>query len=209
MKKLLLFPIFFVLLCGRAFCQDIQYGIKGELCFASQSVEDPDILSTNSISTLKVTAYFDKYLADGFFLEPGISVAGKGVRAYQNAQTNTITTTYLDVPVNVIYRFNLLKGVGKLYAGAGMYVGVGLSGNDQNETTNVTSGQAVTFGSTEDYRKAEYGGNLTGGIALNNHLTFNLNYQFGLNNIAGEQTIAQGTVSVKNRVFSMGLGFLF
>jgi hypothetical protein len=208
MKKYFLFPIFFVLMCNCVFCQDLKFGIKGELCFASQSIEDPDILSTNSISTLKVTGYFDKYLANGFYLEPGISIVGKGVKAYQNAQTNTITTTYLDLPVNVIYRFSL-KRAGRLFAGAGMYAGIGLSGNNENETTNVTSGQAVTFGSTEDYKKAEFGGNLTGGIELNNHLTFNLNYQFGLNNIAGDQTLSEGTVSVKNRVFSMGLGFLF
>jgi hypothetical protein len=208
MKKLFLFPIFFMLICNGVFCQDLKFGIKGELCFASQSIEDPDILSTNSISTLKVTGYLDKYLADGFYLEPGISVAGKGVKAYQNAQTNTITTTYLDIPVNVIYRFSL-KHSAKLFAGAGMYVGFGLSGNDENETTNVKSGQSVTFGATEDYKKAEFGGNFTGGIELNNHLTFNLNYQFGLNNIAADQTLAQGTMSVKNRVFSMGLGFLF
>jgi hypothetical protein len=205
---LLIFPIFFMLFCNYAHGQDLKFGIKGELCFASQDIEDPDILSTNSITTFKVTGYLDKYIADGFFLEPGISVLGRGVKAYQNAQTNTITTTYVDIPVNVIYRLSL-KRAGKVFAGAGPYVGFGLSGNNQNETTNVTSGEAVTFGNSEDYKKVEFGANLIGGVELNNHLTFNLNYSFGLNNIAGEQTVAQGTTSVKNRVFSMGLGFLF
>jgi hypothetical protein len=208
MKKFLIFPIFFVLIYNYAVCQDLKFGIKGELCFASQNIEDPDILSTNSLNTLKVTAYLDKYLANNFFLEPGISITGKGVKAYQNAQTNTITTTYLDIPVNLVYRFSL-KHTGKLFVGAGPYIGFGLSGNDQNETTNTTSGQAVTFGDTEDYKKMEFGGNLNGGIELNNHLTFNLNYSFGLTNIAGAQVLSQGTKSVQNRVFSMGLGFLF
>jgi hypothetical protein len=207
-KKFLIFPIFFVLIGQYAVCQDLRFGIKGEFCFASQSIEDPDILSTNSVSALKVTGYIDKYLANGLYLQPGISVAGKGVKIYQNAQTNTITTTYIDIPVNLVYRFSIKRAC-KLYAGAGPYIGWGLSGNNQSETTNVTSGVAVTFGDSDDYKKIEYGGNLMGGIELNNHLTFNLNYGFGLNNIAGAQTISAGTVSVKSRVFSMGLGFIF
>jgi len=208
MKKILFPLVLFIVVYHCSFGQDLKFGIRGEVCFASQSINDPDILSTNSVTTLKVTGYFDKSLGDSFYLEPGISILGKGVKAYQNAQTDIITLTYLDIPVNVVYRFNVRR-MGKLFAGAGPYIGWGLSGNDQNETTNVTSGQAVTFGDTEDYKKVEYGGNFTGGLELNNHLTFNLNYAFGLNNIAADQTLAAGTISVKNRIFSMGLGFVF
>lgn len=208
MKKILLPLVLFTFVYQIGLCQDMKFGIRGALCFASQDITDPNVLSTNSITTLKITGFFDKYLAHGLYLEPGIGVIGKGVKVYQSAQTNTITLTYMNIPVNLVYRFSI-KRVGKLYTGAGPYMSWGVSGNNQNETTNVTSGQSVTFGDTEDYKKFEYGATLIGGIELNNHLTFNLDYQYGFTNIAADQTIAQGTTSIKNRVFSMGLGFIF
>ncbi|MBW4890729.1 PorT family protein [Mucilaginibacter sp. HMF5004] len=208
MKKFLIFPIFFVLICNYAVCQDLKYGIRAGLCFSSQSIENPDILSTTSINSLKVTAFVDKALGNDFYIEPGISLVGKGVKLYQNAQTDIISLTYLDVPLNLIYKFNV-KRFGKLFVGGGPYVGVGLSGNDETQSTNTTSGQSVTFSGSEDYKKIELGGNINGGAELNNHLTFYLNYEFGLNNIAGDQIKTAGTLSAKNRVFSVGLGFLF
>jgi len=208
MKKLFLFPIFFMMISKCAVCQELKFGIRAGLSFSSQVIDDPDILSTTSINTLKVTGFVDKAIGGGFFIEPGISLVGKGAKIYQNAQTDIISLTYLDIPVNIIYRFNV-KRFGKLFVGGGPYIGFGLSGNDETQNTNVTSGQSITFEDTGDYKKTEYGGNANGGVELNNHLTFYLNYCFGLNNIAGDQTISQGTVSVKNRVFSVGLGFIF
>lgn len=198
--------IIIILTFAAANAQKLQYGLRGGLGFASQSITNPDILSTNSITTFNLSATVDFPLKNQFFLQSGLGILGKGVKEYQNTQTNTITLTYLDVPLNLLHKFNL-PTLGKIYLGAGPYVSVGLSGNNQIEGVNLTTGTPVRFGNSEDIKKLDYGANFTTGLELNNHLTFNMRYSLGLNNIATELPIDPNTTSIKNRIFMIGLGF--
>ncbi|MDB5032454.1 MAG: outer membrane protein with beta-barrel domain, partial [Mucilaginibacter sp.] len=47
------------------------------------------------------------------------------------------------------------------------------------------------------------------GFEFRNKLTFNLAYSLGINNIASTTQQDSGTSVVKNREFSIGLGYLF
>ncbi|OCX54494.1 hypothetical protein BEL04_09660 [Mucilaginibacter sp. PPCGB 2223] len=208
MKKLALLMILSVLVCGRSLGQDLQFGIRAGLSFASQSISNPDIISTNSITTYNLSIIAEKPLKNSFYLQTALGLTGKGVITYENAETSTYKLTYVDVPLNVLYKFSL-PGMGKLYVGTGPYLSAGLSGNVQFENTNNTSGQQLEFGSSQDYKRFDIGVNLTGGFELNNHLTFNTNYALGLNNIATDDATNTAVMSTKNRVFSIGLGFLF
>jgi len=208
MKKLALLLIFSVFACALSFGQNIQFGIRTGLSFASQAIDDPDIISTNSITTYNISIIAEKPLKNSFYLQTGLGIIGKGVITYENAQTSTYKLTYLDIPLNVLYKFNL-QGLGKLYVGTGAYLSDGISGNVQFENTNNTSGQNIEFGSSQDYKKFDVGANFTAGFELNNHLTFNTNYALGLNNIATDDPSNTTVASTKNRVFSIGLGFLF
>jgi hypothetical protein len=188
--------------------QKLQYGIQAGLGFASQSIANPDILSTNSVTTYNLYGVVDIPLKNEFYLQTGLGILGKGVKEYQNAQTNTITLTYLDVPLNVLRKFEL-PTLGKLYIGAGPYLSVGLSGNNQLENVDATTGTNVRFGNGDDLKKLDFGANLVAGLELNNHLTFNMKYALGLSNIATDAPFDPSTTSVKNRVFMIGLGFWF
>jgi len=207
MKKLTLLLVFSVFY-GFSFGQNIQFGIRTGLSFASQAIDDPDVISTNSITAYNISVIAEKPLKNSFYLQTAVELTGKGVITYQNAQTSTYKLTYLDIPLNVLYKFSL-QGLGKLYAGTGVYVADGISGNVQFENTNNTSGQNIEFGSSQDYKKFDVGANFTAGFELNNHLTFNTNYALGLNNIATDDPANASVLSTKNRVFSIGLGFLF
>jgi len=187
------------------YAQKVHYGLRAGLGFASQSIENPDIVSTNSVTTYYISAFAD-ISVKGFYIQPGIGIVGKGVKEFQNAQTNTITLTYLDIPVTALYKFDL-PTLGKIYIGAGPYVSMGLSGNNQLESINTVSGSNVSFGNDLDYKKMEYGLNFTTGLELNNHLTLNMKYSLGLNNIASDIPTDVNTSSVKNRIFTIGLGF--
>jgi len=207
MKKLTLLLVFSVFY-GFSFGQNIQFGIRTGLSFASQAIDDPDVISTNSITAYNISVIAEKPLKNSFYLQTAVELTGKGVITYQNAQTSTYKLTYLDIPLNVLYKFSL-QWLGKLYAGTGVYVADGISGNVQFENTNNTSGQNIEFGSSQDYKKFDVGANFTAGFELNNHLTFNTNYALGLNNIATDDPANASVLSTKNRVFSIGLGFLF
>ena len=206
MKRLSL-PLGFLLLSSSALmAQKWQFGLQGNLGFASQSIANPDILSKNSINNFNINAYAEYSLKRQFFMQAGVGIVGKGVKEYQNAQTNTITLTYLDIPVTLLRKFNL-PTLGKVYVGLGPYVGIGLSGNDQSENTNTTSGTAIAFGNSADFKKLDYGANAVTGLELNNHLTFNIKYSLGLKNVASTDPVDMNTTDTKNRVFSIGIGF--
>lgn len=207
MKKLFFIPMLSVLFCAPALAQNLQFGIKTGLSFASQAIDNPDVISTNSITTYNLSLIVEKPFRNSFYLQSGLGIIGKGVITYENAQTATYQLTYIDIPLNLLYKFNL-PGLGKLYVGTGPYLSVGLSGNVQFENTNNTSGQNLEFGSTQDYKRLDAGINFTSGFELNNHLTFNTNYALGINNLAPDNATNQVS-TIKNRVFSIGLGFLF
>jgi hypothetical protein len=206
MKRLLLYLSFLLFSSSAVIAQKIQFGVRGNLGFASQSIDNPDILSKNSVSNLNINAYVEFPLKYTFYLQAGAGITGKGVKEYQNAQTNTITLTYLDIPITLLRKFDLTT-LGKIYVGLGPYVAVGLSGNNQSENTNTTSGSAIAFGNSADYKNLDYGANVVTGLELNNHLTFNIKYSLGLNNIASTDPFDMNTTSVKNRIFSVGIGF--
>lgn len=193
--------IFFALTSLRA--QKLQYGMRAGLGFASQSMDNATILSTNSVTTYYLSAYVDVPFKK-IFIQPGLSIVGKGVKQYQEAQTNTITLTYLDIPITAVYKFDL-PTLGKVYVGAGPYASVGLSGTNQVESVSIVSGSNIKFGNNNDYRKIDFGATFSTGLELNNHLTLNMRYALGLNNIASDADL--DAKSVKNRIFTIGLGF--
>jgi hypothetical protein len=203
MRRLLFSLTFILIWFNTVRAQNIQYGMRAALGFATQSMDNATILSTNSVTTYSLSAYVDIPFKR-FYIQPGLSLVGKGVKQYQEAQTNTITLTYLDIPVTAIYKFDL-RTLGKVYVGAGPYASVGLSGNNQIESVALISGSDVKFGNDEDYRKIDFGINFATGLELNNHLTFNMRYSLGLNNIASDADL--DAKSVKNRIFTIGLGF--
>lgn len=185
--------------------QKPQYGIRAGLGFASQNIDNPDIVSTNSVTTYYLSGFVDIPYKK-IYLQPGITILGKGVKQYQDARTNTVTLTYLDIPLTALYKFSL-PTLGKIYLGGGPYADIGLSGNNQLEAVNITSGRNISFGDDKDYKKFDFGMNFTGGLELDNHLTFNMKYSLGLNNIASSAPVEVNTTSVKNRIFTIGLGF--
>ena len=118
-----------------------------------------------------------------------------------------IMFTYIEVPANFVYHIPV--GIGKVYFGAGPYYAVPVSGKIVNTYTyngNVLSStDHASFGSgMNDYKTSDYGINIIGGLSFKYGLSLNLGYGIGLVNISnypGE--------SLKNRVLSTSLGFLF
>jgi hypothetical protein len=207
LKKLLFLPILLTITCGVASAQDLHFGIRTGLSFASQIIDDPAILSTNSIPTYNISLFAEKPLRNDFYIQAALGLMGKGVTTYENVLTTTIQLTYIDIPVNLLYKFTL-PNLGKLYVGGGPYLSAGISGNIQFQNTNNSSGQSVEFGSTKDYKRFDAGADLMVGFEFNNRLTFNTKYALELNNIAPDNAI-DNVKSIKNKVFSIGLGFRF
>jgi hypothetical protein len=208
MKKLFALSVCMLLATIMVRAQKIQFGLKGGLAFASQSISDPSVLSTNSITSYNIYALGRYQLKNDFYLQLSAGICGKGVITYENVTTSNNKLTYLDFPLDFLYKASLPK-IGKAYFGAGPYLSIGLSGNQVIENGANNPGSSLYFGNNGDYNTLDAGLSLIGGIELNNHLTFNLNYELGLNNLATGSQIEGGTTTIKNRVFSVGLGLMF
>lgn len=110
---------------------------------------------------------------------------------------------YLEVPVNVVFHMN---GV---YVGAGPYAAFGLSGKEKytdssNPSNNVD--KDVKFGSsnTDDLKRTDFGLNVLAGYQLTNGVNFGVGYGLGLSNHSNDNT-----VTAKNKVFSISVGYSF
>lgn len=122
------------------------------------------------------------------------------------------TILYLEIPLNLMY--TIPTNAGKIQLGAGPYYALGLSGNIRTEVTfnaegefTETTDEKVRFGSTEEdhFRRHDFGVNFLAGFQFNNKISINGGYGLGLSNIAA---VHDGG-SIKNKLFSVGLGYSF
>ncbi|MCR8558757.1 outer membrane beta-barrel protein [Mucilaginibacter sp. BJC16-A38] len=113
---------------------------------------------------------------------------------------------YLEVPVNFIYK--VPAGVGKMFFGAGPYIGYGLSGN-ASVTSNVdgqtaTQNQDVKFGNGDgEIKNPDFGFNVLAGYELPMGVILNAGYGqsfAGSSNTSGK---------VKNQGFQFSVGYFF
>lgn len=110
---------------------------------------------------------------------------------------------YLEVPLNLRYRFNL--GIIGIYGIAGLYGGYALSGKTVNETANTI--QNETFSSFIDH--ADYGYNFGAGVELFKKIQLGATWSEGLKNTSSTNTDLPTPTTATNRVFSVNLVYLF
>jgi len=172
-----------------------------------------------------------------FYLQPQLLVSVKGSHTEGKDQDSSVSfvsewsakgrLTYLELPVNVLYKQPL--GQGKLIVGAGPYIAYGLggkvrtSGRYQNgETFNVGTEvrfehkKQYTFGEPFQYsyhKPFDAGLNFIAGYELSNGLCFQVSYSLGLTNITpSDAMLDDGTTEitwgdVKNRYLALSVGY--
>lgn len=186
----------------------ITYGAKISGGLAYQTITNHDILSASSIKTFNIRGVVQMPVKNGFWLEAGLGVAGKGSVVYNDGLTTTTHLTYLELPANVIRKFKFTN-LGLFYLGAGGYLAMGMGGDLNYETPGSNTSDYIRYGKQNDLRKYDAGLNFSTGFEFRNQLTFNMAFSLGLNNIASETQQDSGTSVVKNREFCIGLGYLF
>lgn len=215
MKKILLSLGVAVLFAAGAQAQT-GFGFKAGLNFPSYSYGGSgDLSDTKSKVNFHVTGYMDARLAPGLYIQPGLSLQGKGAKFAEvaiagNTYDISQNTMWLDVPVNFVGKFPV--GGGNVFVGAGPYVGFGLSGKNKLNSHNgdgdfsSTTLNKFKFGKDETLKRTDFGLNFLAGFKLGNGLLINANYGLGLTNIAGRKSPSS---DLKNRGFAVGVGFEF
>lgn len=202
--------------------QSVKFGIRGGLNLAT--VDRGMTLSGDGNYTKSIAAFNGGLFANIGFgnwaVEPGLFYTGKGYKSSTTytsvtpgvpSTTNNITGTvkfnYLELPVNILYNVKLAPG--KVFFGAGPYVGYLLSGNAKSVTTvngEKSPEQKYTYnigGDDNDLKRTDFGVNALAGFAFNSGFQISTGYGYGLTNIR------QSDSKFKNRVFNVSVGFAF
>jgi len=184
MKKFLLLAVVTVLGLTNVNAQEIKFGAKGGLNFASvtgDDTEDIDLVTSFNFGVLSEIPVSDK-----FSFQPELMYSGQGY----SFNENTIALSYLNLPL--MGKYYITKG---LSVEAGPQIGYLFSA--ENEDTDVK----------DSFNSFDFGVNFGLGYKLDNGLNFGARYNLGLTDI---NDLDNSSSKNKNGVFQLSVGyFLF
>jgi len=191
-KKLLSFAAALCFIVGAK--AQTSYGIKAGVNFPKMTFSMEGISASNNASTsFYVGGYIDAPIATNLSVQPGLSLQGKGGK-YDEQKTSLM---YLELPVNFVYY--VPAGSGNIFLGAGPYAGYALSGKVKEDGQSMD----IEFGD-EGMKRFDAGLNFLAGYKLSNGFLINGGYSLGIVDLGGFEG-----ASLKNRVFSVGIGYQF
>jgi hypothetical protein len=175
--------------------------------------ENDDKLSNDLKVGFNVGVNAEVPITQDFYVQPGLLYSTKGAREkdVNGDEDAKLNITYLEIPVNLLYKPAL--GEGHLLMGFGPYVAFGVGGKFKvgDFDTDVKFDNDVSLaelGSGVHFRRLDAGANLLFGYELSNNLSAQINAQLGLVNI---QPDVEGNKvgTTKNTGFGISLGYRF
>ena len=173
----------------------IRVGVKGGVNITSVHF-DSNLLSSDNITGFNVGPMIEATMPLlGFGFDAALLYSQRGMESNSSGVKTTLKTSYLDVPVNLKWKFGIPIVQG--YLAAGPYVSFRVGGdkiwnvlNDQLETKSFGAG--LNFGA---------------GVELFDHLQVGFNYGLGLtDNFSADKLDLEGN---KNRGWSISAAVLF
>ena len=160
-------------------------------------------------------------IAPQFYFQPGILFSVKGAKNTSvgiiGPFTGTCKISYIEVPINLVYKG--LLGNGYVMVGFGPYIGYGIKGKASYESGSVTVNTDIEFKNVVDssdpalsiyYKKMDAGGNIFFGYEMAGGIFLQLNAQLGMLNIAPEdKRPLRSNPEVKNTGYGLSLGYRF
>jgi hypothetical protein len=203
MKRLFIFLIAIIVPMA-GFCQlwgreakqtgndKIRFGIKAGISLANQKIEfDPPVTSDESQIKLGFLAgiFMQTPLGKTVSFQPELLLIGKGVKSqYYSSRTSL---TYLELPLNLLYKRSSAKG--------SFFIGGG-------PAPSIYVGESVFYSGYQGFKKFDFGLNILVGYELPIGFSINLHYTHGLINITYDKT---NVPVVKNRCIGLSVGYTF
>lgn len=189
-------------LCAMAFLAvaipaqaQLRFGVKGGLNITSVHF-DSNLLKSDNVTGFHIGPMIEATMPLlGFGFDAALLYSQKGMESSSSGVKTTMKTSYIDVPVNLKWKFGL--PIVKAYLAAGPYASFRVGGD---KIWNVLSDQLETksFGA---------GLNFGAGVEIFNHLQVGFNYELGLtDNFSAEKLDLS---SNKNRGWTISAAILF
>jgi Outer membrane protein beta-barrel domain len=149
----------------------------------------------------------------GTYIQPGVLYTMKGAKKFEyrdNSTVDKVKLSYIDIPINFIYKPVL--GTGNMVLGFGPYVGFGIGGKVENGSSEVdiefTDSRAVS--DAYKFKRVDAGANFLAGYEFSNKLSFQLNAQLGLVDINPEISgQSDDQTNWRNTGWGISLGYRF
>jgi len=140
-------------------------------------------------------------LAGNLYMQPAILFSAKGSKYSLMQEEFQASPSYIEIPVNVVYKFDL--GAAKLFLNVGPYAAYGILGKYDFDGETVD----IVFGTSEDddMKPLDYGLNVGAGVEISN-IIISANYGLGLANLS---PITANDEEMKNKVIGISLAYLF
>ena len=176
----------------------LKFGVKGGLNISSVHLNS-DILKADNVTGFQIGPMIETTIPlIGVGLDAAILYSQKGMDVKSETGTSTnVKTDYIDVPVNLKWKFGLpiIKG----YLAAGPYIGFRVGGDKFWEIPGSVVGQVKA-------KNFSAGLNFGAGVELIIHLQVGINYGLGLtDNYSAEKY----DLNAKNRGWSVTAAILF
>ena len=210
MKKIILSVIAVTTISAAVRAQDVSPEIG--LNLANLKVMGADATAnTNVRGGLLAGLTFDYKVSNNVFIQPGLfyKMTGTSSTAAGDPKLNINT---IEIPVNAYYKFGVTGG-GHFCIGAGVYLGLNLSGKIVTNSYTDPYGnyvpggsQAMKFGSAQDddLKLLDFGLSLNAAYELKSGLFFHARYQLGLTNL---DPVSNDGYSIKSNAISFSVGY--
>jgi Outer membrane protein beta-barrel domain len=187
---------------GSAAAQDVSGGVKGGVNFANIVIDgDAADLNLETRVGLVVGGFVTWPVTPRFDIQPEALVSMKGASFDEFGVEADIELTYLEFPILFRYGSPISSG-SSLKVFAGPSLAFKLNADATGEFLGTSSDQGID----DEVEGFDFGLVIGAGIEAG-RLTFDGRYTWGLSNINSDP--AQDEVDVKNRVFSLLIGFRF
>jgi len=193
------------------------FGIRAGVNFTNVTGKDQagNDLSNDKLKTgFNIGVNAEIPIAPDFYVQPGLLFSTKGTKVKQTGDDFKINISYIEVPINLLYKPEFSGG--KLLLGVGPYFGFGIGGKAKagSQSEDVKFKSEVKMA---DYNSAYYvkgfdaGGNLLVGYELSSKISAQLNAQLGMVKINSKITDFPGgdKGKAKNTGFGISLGYRF
>ncbi len=201
----------------------LSVGVLGGVNFQNLTGKDAggDKLTNDMILGYHAGLNIQIPIAPEFYFQPGLQFSTKGAKKTYTILGNEITRTtklsYIELPLNLVYKGAL--GNGFVMLGFGPYVGYAIGGKYLTEGGSVTIDNKIVFKGTIDeaddeshatFKTLDMGGNIFAGYEMSNGIFFQFDTQLGMIKINPENKgNSNDKTSVKNTGFGLSLGFRF
>ncbi len=207
--------LFFALMASA----QVSFGVYGGVNFQNMNGKNysGDAIENTMIPGYHAGVNVQIPVAPEFYFQPGLLFSTKGTQHQGAMLTTTTKLSYVELPMNFVYKG--LLGSGYVLVGVGPYVAYAINGKETIEGGSATLSTPVQFQNVVEtnesllvpyYKPLDVGGNIFIGYELASGIFAQLNAQLGMVDINPEyKIVTDDKTAIKNTGFGLSLGYRF